>query len=84
MSDKAQAAAAAQSKSKHSHAASQAQPAPRKVRFNVGESYLTWLEVLRGTTAGSDGLSILCLVEMANCICTALLARRMASSKRGY
>lgn len=31
------AAAAAQTKTKHGHAASQAQPAPRKVRFNVGE-----------------------------------------------
>lgn len=37
--DQQQAAAVApsQSKSKHGHAASQAPPAPRKVRFNVGE-----------------------------------------------
>lgn len=27
-------------KSKHSHAASHAQPAPRKVRFNVGERFV--------------------------------------------
>lgn len=40
MPEQSQAQAAAASKSKHSHAASSAQPAPRKVRFNVGEYIL--------------------------------------------
>ena len=48
------AAAAAQAKSKHSHTTAQAQPAPRKVRFNVGEHYIPRGALKRARTRGRE------------------------------